>query len=420
LCEVIRFKLSRAGVDVTGERDRSPVGGGTMASHRHRRILACALASAVALAPSTALAASWAQFHRSASRAGVTTAETVLTRSSTPQLAIRWSAATLPTPEGINSSPAIARGAVVVGSDDGFVYSFDERTGALRWSVFTGSAVRSSPAVANGRVVVGNAGGAIYALDADTGAGLWSYGIGGKVTAAPLVVGGTVYVGSRGGSFVALDLETGDVRWRAQPWATWAGPSYANGLVYVGSDRSAVFAFDAVTGQERWSTSLDGRVRSSPSVRNGLVYAGTDAGSVYAMDATTGEISWRAAAAPRETNAVVRSSPAIVGGRVIVTTGETTPMDGHAVALDATTGATLWSAKLADYSTSSPAIANGVVYLGSFDTRLYALDVRNGRQLWTSGWGTLPRGINSSPAIANGRVVIGVRDGSVYSFGLSA
>ena len=389
-----------------------------MASHRHRRILACALASAVALAPTSALAASWAQFHRSASRAGVTNAETELTRISARELTIRWSAATLPTPEGINSSPVIARGLVFVGSDDGGVYAFDERTGSLRWSVFTGSAVRSSPAVARGRVVVGNTGGAIYALDADTGAGLWSYGIGGKVTAAPLVVGGTVYVGSRGGSFVALDLETGGVVWRAKPWATWAGPSYANGLVYVGSDKSMVFAFDAVTGQERWSTSLDARVRSAPSVRKGLVYVGTDAGSVFALDAGSGQIRWRAAAAPRKVNAVVRSSPAIVGGRVVVTTGETTPMDGHAVALDAMTGSTLWRSKLADYSTSSPAVANGVIYLGSFDTRLYALNARNGRQLWTSGWGTLPRGINSSPAIANGRVVIGVRDGSVYSFGL--
>jgi outer membrane protein assembly factor BamB len=179
-----------------------------------------------------------------------------------------------------------------------------------------------------------------------------------------------------------------------------------------------VFAYDATTGALRWSTPLDARVRSAPSVRGGQVYVATDAATVWSLDASSGAVVWTARAAPPDANAVVRSSPALAGRRVIVTTGETTPMDGHVVAFDAASGTSLWRSKLADYSTSSVAIANGVAYLGSYDTRLYAIDARNGSQLWTSGWGTLPRGINSSPAIANGKVFVGVRDGSLYAFGL--
>jgi outer membrane protein assembly factor BamB len=117
----------------------------------------------------------------------------------------------------------------------------------------------------------------------------------------------------------------------------------------------------------------------------------------------------------------VRSSPAVADGLVIVATAETTPMDGTAVALDEATGAIVWRSPLADYSTSSPAIANGVVYVGSYDTRLYAIDALTGALLWTPTWGVdnLPRGINSSPAIARGHVYIGCRDGSLYAFGVS-
>jgi outer membrane protein assembly factor BamB len=81
----------------------------------------------------------------------------------------------------------------------------------------------------------------------------------------------------------------------------------------------------------------------------------------------------------------------------------------------------VWRSPLADYSTSSPAIANGVVYVGSYDTRLYAIDELTGVQLWAPTWGVdnLPRGINSSPAIASGRVYVGCRDGSLYAFGVS-
>jgi len=70
--------------------------------------------------------------------------------------------------------------------------------------------------------------------------------------------------------------------------------------------------------------------------------------------------------------------------------------------------------------TSSPAIANGVLYVGSYDTRLYAIRARSGKLLWAPGWGSgnMERGFNSSPAIADGRVYIGCRDGSLYAFGI--
>lgn len=70
---------------------------------------------------------------------------------------------------------------------------------------------------------------------------------------------------------------------------------------------------------------------------------------------------------------MIRSSPAVDHGRVFVATAETSPMDGNVVAFDEVTGATDWRATyIADYSTSSPAIANGRVYIGCRDGSLYA------------------------------------------------
>jgi outer membrane protein assembly factor BamB len=74
---------------------------------------------------------------------------------------------------------------------------------------------------------------------------------------------------------------------------------------------------------------------------------------------------------------------------------------------------------MADYSTSSPAAVNGMVFVGSYDHRLYAFDERDGSLLWTPTWAdSLPRGLNSSPAVANGHIYIGCRDGRVYAFGI--
>jgi hypothetical protein len=66
---------------------------------------------------------------------------------------------------------------------------------------------------------------------------------------------------------------------------------------------------------------------------------------------------------------------------------------------------------------SSPAVANGVVYIGSDDNNVHALNAKTGTKLWsyiTSGY------VSSSSAVANGVVYLGSYDGKVYAFGLKS
>jgi outer membrane protein assembly factor BamB len=64
---------------------------------------------------------------------------------------------------------------------------------------------------------------------------------------------------------------------------------------------------------------------------------------------------------------------------------------------------------------SSPAVANGVVYISSNDGNLYALDASTGQRPWSYG---TTSAFYSSPAVANGEVYIGSYSSSVYAFGL--
>jgi hypothetical protein len=60
-------------------------------------------------------------------------------------------------------------------------------------------------------------------------------------------------------------------------------------------------------------------------------------------------------------------------------------------------------------------VANGVVYFGSLNYKMYALDAKTGTLLWsyaTDYW------IVTSPAVADGMVYVGSNDGHVYAFGL--
>ena len=59
-------------------------------------------------------------------------------------------------------------------------------------------------------------------------------------------------------------------------------------------------------------------------------------------------------------------------------------------------------------------MANGVVYVGGGDI-VYALDAHTGVQLWSYGTGNF---VPSSPAVANGWLYIASYDDNVYAFGL--
>jgi outer membrane protein assembly factor BamB len=62
---------------------------------------------------------------------------------------------------------------------------------------------------------------------------------------------------------------------------------------------------------------------------------------------------------------------------------------------------------------SSPAVADGRVFVGSNDGRLYALDLARGTRLWEFEAGSP---LSASPAVAAGRLVIGAQDGRLYCF----
>ena len=64
---------------------------------------------------------------------------------------------------------------------------------------------------------------------------------------------------------------------------------------------------------------------------------------------------------------------------------------------------------------SSPAVANGVIYIGSGDDSVYALNAATGAKLWSYHTGNQ---VFSSPTVANGVVYVGSGDGNMYAFGL--
>jgi outer membrane protein assembly factor BamB len=120
---------------------------------------------------------------------------------------------------------------------------------------------------------------------------------------------------------------------------------------------------------------------------------------VYAFNARTGTKLWN-----YTTGGYVFSSPAIANGVVYVGSD-----DGNVYALNARTGAKLWNSTSG--GTSSPAVVNGAVYVGG-GSDVYALNATTGAKLWNYATGGY---VSSSPAVSNGVVYVGSNDHNVYA-----
>ena len=102
----------------------------------------------------------------------------------------------------------------------------------------------------------------------------------------------------------------------------------------------------------------------------------------------------------------IRSSPAITKGVVFVGC-----YDSNLYAVNAKTGEFIWKRATEGGIPSSPAVWEDLVIFGSEDHRIYALDARKGGVVWSYATGGPVR---SSPRISNGQVFIGSDDGHLY------
>lgn len=383
------------------------------------------------------------------------------------------------------SSPVAAGGIVYVGSDDHCLHAIDAGNGRERWKYQSGANVNSTPTVVNGRVYFLSLDGNAYSLDARTGKLIWKFSTGGEsrlnvaglyglapsrevvpdpwdfFISSPVLDGSIVYFGSGDHNVYALDALTGSLLWKYQTGdVVHSSPAIADGILYIGCWDGVLYALNAKTGQPVWkfATGVDAThfmqgIPGSPAVAGGLVVFGSRDNFIYALDAASGKEVWRQS----NSGSWVIASPAIVDNLVYVTTSDTMKLR----VLELKTGSPVFELGYKAYSFSSPAIAAGHAYFGTFDGAVYDADLTarklvgifrvqaslHHKELLTDD-GHLntsviygPNGpdgnpnntidativgidrllqlgsILSSPAVANGVVYVGSADGSVYALG---
>jgi outer membrane protein assembly factor BamB len=273
------------------------------------------------------------------------------------------------------SSPVVAQETVYFGSGDGNLYALDAASGEFRWKFPTGDVVHASPASAAGTLYFGSWDSYFYAVDAASGKEKWRLH-GGEdpiihnqvgFQSSPAVVDGVVYTGCRDSNVYAIDAASGKEKWRFNNQMSWVNtaPAVAKGKVlFATSDSSLFHMADAATGKSAVRQQLKAYVFSSPSVAGDVVYLGVLNGTLEARDLNTGELLWEFQTEASRQN------------RSWVLTAErkfNQPMIFASQWREAATSALDLQSTVGSFF-SSPLIVNGVVYAGSTDGYLYALE----------------------------------------------
>ena len=359
-----------------------------------------------------------------------------LTADQVPSLKLKW-AFGYPTGVSAFGQPAVAAGRVFVGSDIGYVYSLDAKTGCVYWSYQAKGNVRGGPSVGPVKghgaikyaVFFGDAHANVYAVDAQTGEQLWTRKVDdhfvARITASPKLYDGYLYVPvSSSEEFAAANLD--------YPCCT---------------SRGSVVKLDASTGEQMWKTYVvpetpkptrknsrgvqqyapaGASVWNSPTVdeKRHAIYFGTGdsetepaaktSDAVMAVDMKTGKMLWYYQAqandaflggcfgpqatdnCPKENgpDLDIGNSPvlhSLPGGKSIVVAGT---KDGKLFALDPDKkGAIVWNIHVVDNPPNTPVFRmSGIVWGGAFDEKaayyglsgggITAVQLTTGEKLW--------------------------------------
>jgi polyvinyl alcohol dehydrogenase (cytochrome) len=327
-----------------------------------------------------------------------------------PKLTLKWAFA-FPDTSTLRSQPAVYRGRVFVGSQDGSVYALDASTGCVHWTTAVQSQVRSGITVGEigGRPALffGDSAGYVYALDGTQGKQLWKMRPedhpASTLTATPVFHNGRLYVGVASreealsvtpgyvcctfrGSETALDASTGKVVWKRYmiPEIAKARPKSKQGSVVFGPSGAGVWTAPTLDAEHdtMYVTTGDNYSDPTTSLSDALVV----------LKMSTGEILW----SKQFTSKDAWNSSCQLPGRVNCPDSEGPDFDFASSAI-------------------LVPLANGrrALLLGQKSAVIYAVDPdRKGQLLWQArvGQGGTVGGIEWGPAADPRNVYVALSD----------
>lgn len=234
------------------------------------------------------------------------------------------------------------------------------------------------------------------------------YELGQDVTTSPAFENEFVIVGA-GTSMFSLRTDSSEIRWNMPvEGITLNSPSVSNRKVYFSDSNGKLYCINSDNKDYiYWSLKLDSPIHSvGLNIFEDNVFVGGEKGNLYCVN-SSGLVKWKF-----KTGGIIRTAPISYKGVIYFGSD-----DGFLYAIDPSSGKELWKFKTQGKVQSTSSVSGNKIVFGSSDHKLYCLDINEkGKKIWefkTDGE------ITSCPAIYENNVVFGSKDKKVYSLDIS-
>ncbi len=242
-------------------------------------------------------------------------------------------------------------------------------------------------AALNNRLFAADAEGLVIAYDRSSGDEQWEAALEAPVSSGVGAAGGQVFVGTLRGNVIALDAESGSVLWKTPLTGEVLAPPQGNGSeVVVQTLDGKVFGLNTETGEQIWmhDTSVPAltlRGTATPIVTSTSVYAGFATGKILALDVKDGSVQWEQRVAIAQGRSElervidINGAPLLVGD--VLYSGS---YQGRLVALNRSNGRGLWAKQESSFNNLTSGL--GYIFVTDADDRVKAYDASNGQLKW--------------------------------------
>ncbi|MEH6470773.1 MAG: outer membrane protein assembly factor BamB [Halopseudomonas sp.] len=290
------------------------------------------------------------------------------------------------------------------------------------WSTKIGDGLGSkyhqlTPQILASRIFAVDHEGAVYAVDRETGAKVWQQELDLPVSGGVGVGDGRVVVTSYDGQIIALSALDGVEVWRERLTSeAIAAAQLSSGLAVVQTIDGRLSAFDTQIGQLRWSYSaqepvLTLRGTSTPLIVGEQVFAGFSSGKVVALALGSGDVVWETRVASSQGRTELERMVDI-DGSLIHSNGlvYASSYQGRVAAIAMQDGRRVWSESLSSYRSLAQNAQS--LYAVNDEGAVVAFDKRSGTELWKQD--ALYFRQLSSPVVVDGVVAVGDYQGYLH------
>lgn len=226
---------------------------------------------------------------------------------------------------------------------------------------------------------------------------LWQFSTSDGVVACAAIVGEQVYVPCLNGELVSLDRRTGKKQWTYRSIESRnpndfapgfkAAPTVAAETVYLGDEDGMMHAVDRRTGKAKWKFRTGAEIAGSVALVGEKVIFGSHDSFLYCLKASDHSLVWK----PFQTENFINCSTAIEADYTFIA-----GCDTKVRVINIVSGKEVSEVPLGEgaYLIASPAVLGNILYVGTHDGRVVAVNWPSGSSgpspTRTTRWNTAP------------------------------